>query len=210
MNENTTGSPDTAAPLSGAKAAATIVFGLIAIILLAAAMPARVKLLGLFPVAFAALIGYVFGRVAMLAGLRRRGVLVPLTTIVVAAGLAGYYTESFRRWRAEREQYYADHIGRQPGGKQILQRLQGNMLSADPLMRQFDDPYRSLLYPSFTEYLDQRVASLRIAGRNIRVASPWPLVLFAAELMIGTVAGLSASLAASRRSRTPTTGKVTA
>lgn len=198
---NDTDSGTTTTPfLSGWKATGIIVCGLVAATLLAAAMPARIKLLGLFPVAFAALLGYVFGRVAMLAGIRRRGVLLPLTAVVVAAGLAGYYAESFRRWRSEREQFYADHIERQPGGKEIIQRLQANTLSSEPLIRQIDEQYRGLLSPTFTDYLEQRVAKVRIAGRDVHAKQPWSTMLFLTELTMGALAGLCASWAVTRSS----------
>jgi hypothetical protein len=187
-----------------------VLVGLTLFTLLAVAMPARVKLLGLFPVVFAAILGYVFGRIAMLAGLRRRGVLVPLTMLIVVAGLVGYYGESYRRWQSERERYYSDHLTSQPGGQQILQRLQGNMLSTDPLLREFDVQYRTLMLPSFADYLNQRLASLQIAGRVIDVAPPWPLAFFVVELLLGTASGVWAALVAARRTQVPVVRQVPA
>ncbi len=171
-------------------------------------MPARVKLLGLFPVVFAAILGYVFGRIAMLAGLRRRGVLVPLTMLIVVAGLVGYYGESYRRWQSERERYFSDHLRQQPGGQQILQRLQGNMLSTDPLLREFDVQYRTLMLPSFSDFLNHRLASLQVAGQVIEVRRPWPVVFFVVELLMGTAAGVWTALVAARRTQVPVVRQV--
>jgi len=210
MNETAHREVPPPSPLSGKTTVALVLVGLTLFTLLAAAMPARVKLLGLFPVVFAAILGYVFGRVAMLAGLRRRGVLVPLTMLIVIAGLAGYYGESYRRWQSERERYFSDHLTRQPGGQQILQRLQANTLSTDPLLREFDEQYRSLMKPSFADYINQRLASLQIAGRVVEVRRPWPVAFFVAELLLGTAAGVWTAIVAARRAQVPTLGKVPA
>jgi hypothetical protein len=203
-------SPLSGKPLGGKTAAALVLIGLTLFTLLAAALPARVKLLGLFPVVFAAILGYVFGRVAVLAGLRRRAVLVPLTMLVVTAGLAGYYGESYRRWRSDRERYFSDHIGAQPGGQQILQRLQGNTLAADPTLRKFDDQYRALMKPSFADYLNQRLASVQVAGRVVEVPPPWPIAFFVIELLLGTAAGVWTAIVAARRTHTPNAAEVPA
>ncbi len=203
-------SPLSGKPLGGKTAAALVLVGLILFSLLAAAMPARVKLLGLFPVVFAAILGYVFGRVAVLAGLRRRGVLIPLTMLVVIAGLTGYYGESYRRWRSDRDRYFSDHISAQPGGQQILQRLQGNTLAADPMLRKFDEQYRALMKPSFADYLNQRLASLQIAGHVVEVPPPWPIAFFVAELLLGTVAGVWTAIVAARRTHTANATEVPA
>ena len=197
-------------PLGGKTAVVIVLVGLTLLTLIAAAMPARVKLLGLFPVVFAAILGYIFGRIAMLAGLRRRGVLIPLTMLIVVAGLAGYYGESYRRWRSDREQYLSDHISAQPGGQQILQRLQANTLSTDPLLREFDEQYRSLMKPSFADYINQRLASLEFAGYVVDVGRPWPVAFFVAELLLGTAAGIWTAIVAARRAQVPTLGEVPA
>jgi hypothetical protein len=210
MNETTKRDAPSPNPLSGKSAFALVLVGLTLFTLLAAAMPARVKLLGLFPVVFAAILGYVFGRIAMLAGLRRRGVLLPLTMLIVVAGLAGYYGESYRRWQSEREQYYSDHLSQQPGGQQILQRLQGNLLSTDPLLREFDAQYRTLMKPSFADFLNQRLASLQIASHVVDVRPPWPVAFFVVELLLGTAAGVWAAIVAARRTRVPVIGQVPA
>lgn len=210
MNETASRDAPPPSPLSGKAAVALVLVCVTLFTLLAAAMPARVKLLGLFPVVFAAILGYVFGRVAMLAGLRRRGVLVPLTLLIVVAGLAGYYGESYRRWQSERERYFSDHLSRQPGGQQILLRLQGNALSRDPLLREFDEQYRTLLQPSFGDYLNQRLASLRLAGHVVEVAPPWPVMFFVVELLLGTAAGIWTAIVAARRTHVPVVGKAPA
>src|SRR5690606_15740018 len=65
---------------------AIAVAGLFAAILIAVSLPARFKLIGLFSIAFAGVIGWGFGRLVATAGLSRKSWLVLLAALVVSVG----------------------------------------------------------------------------------------------------------------------------
>jgi hypothetical protein len=148
--------------------------------LAAAHAPGRVKLLGLFAVAFGLLAGSALGALARFLQVEQRTAMLPVAVILISAAQLGMALESWRVYRAEvRETLQADVPLPVPESLKSSIREDRRRMMAERM--------------SFPAWLRHRVSPLKVQSR------PWPELLFGAELVLGIAAGVWAFRRASRR-----------
>jgi hypothetical protein len=142
-------------------------------------LPSRVRLLLLFAIAFGLLIGWGAGVIADEIGARRSWPAAAITAVLTVAGLTNVaiagYRQSVERARAI--------VAADPQQLTALRVLEG-AINHDPELRQRYLEERARLEPEFGSYLMRR---LLVFGR---LPSPWPAVIWGAEIIAGAVAAV--------------------
>ena len=150
--------------------------------LVCAHAPSRIKLIGLFALAYGLLAGLVLKHLARLAGLRPSWQLPALTFVLVAAGQVGLALESHRLYAAEVQR----NIESDKSRAALALMLQTSEPPADPESRAlFDDMRQTLGAPSqtrFADYLQHRLSSLG------NWPAPWPEVIWCLEIAASAAA----------------------
>jgi hypothetical protein len=148
--------------------------GLTALVLAAAHAPGRIRLLGLFAIVFGGVCGWGLARIA--GALRvNAGRLVGLAIVgvLVAAAETGLTLESWRLHVAERRrEYFEESVKTIPGPlrESALEELR-------PIFE------REARFPSYLQYRVKNLGDWE---------SPWPVLFWTGELLLGTAAGIGA------------------
>ncbi len=154
--------------------------------------PSRIKLLGLFAIAYGLLAGWNTGQLAHITGIHSRRIVAIVSFAVIIAGQVGMAVESYRLYHrfhaAElRRLYQSDpmaslmkHI---PVPKQLGDQAQ--LKTTLEQNRQERDRKLAVLIrrkTSFSAYLRNRVSSLRLS-------QPWAVLLWAVDMALASAAG---------------------
>lgn len=163
---------------------AVALVGLTAVTLGAAHAPGRVRLLGLFAVAFGAACGWGLARAALaMETARGRWAGPVMVAVLIASAEIGLTLESWRLYIADRRREYFED-----SAKKIPKPLQ------EAAMRELRPIFER--ETRLEAYLLHRVKNLG------EWASPWPMVFWLVEVLLGTAAG-TAVFAGLRRNRNP-------
>lgn len=159
--------------------------GLTALVLAAAHTPGRIRLLGLFAVAFGCVCGWGLARVATALKVNAgRLTAAIIAGVLIAAAETGLTLESWRLYVVELRQIYDPEASTEVVGKGQP------FVPPSVLKKAREDRQRVLEEKSrFATYVQHRVKNLG------EWPSPWPIVFWAAEVLLGTAAGVAAFLA---------------
>jgi hypothetical protein len=144
---------------------------------LAGHLPARFRLLLLFSIGFGLLAGWGARVIADEFEVRRSGRGAAITALLTILGLANVAWAAYRQSQATAR----ETIARDPQQLTALRILEGAMKDDPALQRRYREE-RARLQPDFGDYLTRR---LLVFGY---VAPPWPIVIWSAELLAGSVA----------------------
>lgn len=180
--------------------------------LAAAHAPARIRMIGLFPIGVGLLTGFVLAWLRESVGLRSSLLLV-IAAAVLIIGVQSAAT--WQRYRLFVEEQHRKH----EGGTNLLEitrLMRGGQPPEDPeARRQFDlmqesfrdaaaDRQRQLIEAtSFRTFLQTRV-------RALKLSPPWPTVLAAGEILLATLAGTWWFARRSKSASSATTAETTA
>ena len=164
---------------------------MIALPLLAAHAPPRLKLVGIFPVAIGVAAGCLLLLVQSRIWLSNR-VVRWLAAVIVPLVLCGFVLESFRGWRADYREMFTAHLESLPGGGEILTKLRGGDRTGSSAEMEMLAVYRDHMNPDVDRYLAER--------RTLAVPlmdGPWKLPrnaviwIILGELVLGSLAGIA-------------------
>ena len=159
------------------------VIGVTAVTLLAAHAPARIRLLGLFAVAVGALCGWGMARGAeWLRVTMSPGRSAILAGVVIATAQVGLTLESWRLFTAAKHHEYLEAPKKEIPGFLVEAAMKERRLIFERETR-------------FPTYLEHRVKNLGVSS------SPWPLLLWIGEMILGTAAGIAVFVMTRRASR---------
>ena len=164
----------------------------------------RLKLIGLYPTALAAVAGY--GAALLLSHVgawrvrtrnsvrqngRGTGWLPGLATLLMLIVIAGYFGVSLLRFRNERVNELEQHLKAQPGGALIWQDLQSGRTTFAPAEAKFMEAYQALYQnrrqETFNSFLETRLLNVRTGG----VPQPWPWIVAGLECLAMLLAGVA-------------------
>jgi hypothetical protein len=141
--------------------------------------PARIKLIGLFSIAFGMVVGFGLGILARSLGLTRNTASVMTIVGVIAAGLVGMTVESHRLWSAKEW----DAFQKSPAGQMAMRTARSEQAPDDlkaSVQESIDRQRESL---QFRSYLTRRISTTG------NWKEPWPLIFWLAEIALASTAG---------------------
>ena len=146
--------------------------------------PSRIKLLGLFAVAYGLLAGWGTGQLARISGIHSRRIVAIVSFGVIIAGQVGMALESHRLFAAElRRQYQADPIAALLKQLPFPQQPKDQAKLKETIEQNRRERARRLAeLTSFSAYLQHRVKSLSWS-------QPWAVLLWAVEVLLASAAG---------------------
>lgn len=155
-----------------------LALSVVAATILFAHAPARIRLIGLFAVAYGAVVGYLAAQFAKRTGLPCSSMAVALTFLAILVGQIGVAVESYRL--AHRETLFTpEHAAANA------------MLSAaeppeNPRSRKLLEDMQATLGrgQNFSNYLGHRVAALGAWTR------PWPEIFWVLEMLLASASGV--------------------
>lgn len=158
---------------------------LTAVTLLCAHAPARIRLLGLFAVAYGLFSGYALKHLARIVALRQAGAIIALTFVAVAAGQSALTLESYRIAAAAHASEMQRELESDKSRAALALILQSSAPPADSQARQmFDEMQETLgIRMSFANYLARRFSTLG------QWSSPWPEIFWSVEILMSAAAG---------------------
>jgi len=154
----------------------------IGLALLGVHLPARVKWLGAFAIIHGAVTGWVLGQLAIQTNCRPSKWLFGASFLLVMVGQVGLTVQSYRIWM---------DVQRKDFEESPTARIAREMESADDVPDDMRRSFEGALIEhqqrtSFSGYLRRRVSPLGI------VAETWPTLFWAAEVLLGSLAGAGA------------------
>jgi hypothetical protein len=166
---------------------------LAALSLTAVFVPARLKLLGLFPMMLGAAAGAIVTYLGQSLAASRRTILAVALALIPLA-LAGYAAGAFFAWRQARASEIVENLLAQPGGRQMVERLHATEPSADEVEAELLAAYREQMNPPPQRYLIERLRGMK-ASISLRGAA----LVAALEYLLGVMAALGTALFLSNR-----------
>lgn len=168
-----------------------LVCAIIALPLLAAHAPPRLKLVGIFPIA----IGIAAGCLLLLAQSRMslsNRMVRSLAAIIAPLVLCGFVLESFRGWQAEYREMFTEHLEELPGGGDILDKLRGGDPAGSPAEMEMLAVYRDHMNPDLDRYLaERRNLAVPLMDRPLRLPRIAVVWMILGELVLGSIAGIA-------------------
>ena len=157
---------------------AVCAIGLTALTLLSAHAPGRVRLLGLFAVVFGGVCGWGIGFAGHKFSMTRNGISLLIAGLLIAAAEISLTLESYRLHVGALQTIYRDAGTEDFNGKR-------KPFVPDSLLKDHRENRERILEQKsqFTAYLAHRLKRIEWT------ASPWPVVFWIAELIVGTALG---------------------
>lgn len=140
-------------------------------------LPPRIRLLLLFAIGFGLFAGWSAGVIADEFGVRRSWSKTATTAVLAVLGLANVAFAAYR----QSQETARETVARDPQQLTALRVLEGAMKDDPTLQRRYQEE-RARLQPDFGDYLSRR---LLVFGY---VSSPWPAIVWGAEIIAGAAA----------------------
>lgn len=138
----------------------------------AAYVPSRLKLLGLFSIVLGLAAGWVIGQIARQCRMHYRRLLLPAALLMTVIALSGQIGESYRLWRnSERDR--------------LTEQSQAALIFDNPAFGETPRPTGA-----FDDYLTLRFSPLaKSSWSMLQLAAKWPRLLLGLEVLLGGLAG---------------------
>lgn len=167
-----------------------IACAMIALPLLAAHAPPRLKLVGIFPIA----VGIVAGCLLLLTQSRislSNRIVRWLAAVIVPLVLCGFVLESFRDWRSDYREMFTAHLESLPGGGEILVKLRGGDRTGSPAEMEMLAVYRDHMNPDVDRYLaERRTLVVPLMDNPLKLPRSGVIWMIVGEVVLGSLAGI--------------------